>query len=80
MSLGAVFSIFKCACFIPVSCLINIGVLVAAPLEPHTLDLMWVKSDLVLTVFMVYIYSVFPLAHRTIQIKYFASLGVQCCT
>lgn len=80
MSLGAVFTIFKCAYFIPVSCLINIAVLAAAPSEPQALDLMWVKSDLGLTVSMVYIQSVFPLVYRTIQIKYFTLLGLQCCT
>ena len=43
MSLGAVFSIFKCVYFILVSLLISIGVPAATPLGVQALDLMWME-------------------------------------
>lgn len=43
MSPGAAFSIFKCVYFIPVSCLISVGVPAATPLGIQALDLMPVE-------------------------------------
>lgn len=43
MSSGAVFIFFKCVYFIPVSCLISIGVPAATPLGVQALDLMPVE-------------------------------------